>query len=123
MICFVFCVHFQSAEMSYASVAMTCAGPIGGGKCPSKHYVKAKSKYDPKDWSKDQDKDEGGNVVCGVTSIVAISEVGSDNRLYSIPLRWRLLQCTLRSLVLFAVVFCALGCLLPRLTPHSYSLC
>jgi hypothetical protein len=49
--------------MPYASVAMTCAGPIDGGQCPSKHYVKAKSKYDTKVWQKDKDKDEGGNVV------------------------------------------------------------
>ncbi len=63
MIYFVFWVHSQSAEMSYASVAMTCAGPIGGGQCPSKHYVKAKSKYAPNLWLKDKDKDKGGNVV------------------------------------------------------------
>jgi hypothetical protein len=42
---------------------MTCAGPIGGEKCPSGHRVYAKSKYDPKVWQKDKDKDEGGNVV------------------------------------------------------------
>jgi hypothetical protein len=59
--CFVFCVHFQSPEMSYASVAMTCAGPIGGGQCPTGHRVYAKSKYDPKIWK--TDKNEGGNVV------------------------------------------------------------
>ena len=64
MICLVFCVHSQCVEMSYASVAMTCAGPISGGQCPSGHHVRAKSqKYDPKDWQKDKDKDEGGNVV------------------------------------------------------------
>jgi hypothetical protein len=107
VICFVFCVKFQSPEMSYASVAMTCAGPIGSGQCPSGHRVYAKSKYDPKVWRKDQDKDEGGNVVwrhvkCRYPDQRTPSEP-SFTPAASSPMP------SVRPLVLFVVVACVLG--------------
>ena len=52
-------------------------------------------------------------MLCGVTSIVAISAVGSDNRLHSIPLplQWRLLLCTPSCSFVISVVHCPVSCL------------
>jgi hypothetical protein len=63
MICLVFFVRLQPSLMPGSAVV--CAGPPGGAGCPNKdhHRVPAGRKLDLKIWRKDQDKDEGGNVV------------------------------------------------------------
>jgi hypothetical protein len=63
MICLVFFVRLQPSLMPGSAVV--CAGPPGGAGCPNQghHHVPAGRKLDLKIWKKDQDKDEGGNVV------------------------------------------------------------